>query len=92
MSTRIRYSKTAETGILQSVKIYTHEKNGARFKVRLDENQKLFQVIEDTSGVIEAEGAAVNMHQVKIKAKKALERLGISFGSEARSNKEEQTA
>ena len=93
MNTRIRYFQTNEPQVIQSVKVYAHENNGARYKVRINQTTLEYTVIEDTSDTVAANGRATNLHQVKIKAKKALEELGIQFGKEeTRSRKaKEQT-
>jgi hypothetical protein len=84
MPTRIRYFNTNEPTIIQSVKTYQHPNNGARYKVKIDKEKLQYFVVEDMSETIVATGRAVNLHQVKIKAKKMLVELGISFEYEAR--------
>jgi hypothetical protein len=79
MSVRIRYFETNEPGIIQSVKMFQHPTNGARYKVRINEKELEYHVIEDMSDTVSASGRAANLHQVKIKAKKTLQELGIEF-------------
>lgn len=84
MPTRIRYFNTNEPSVIQSVKTYQHPNNGARYKVKINRESLQFFVVEDMSDTIVATGRAVNLHQVKIKAKRILKELGISFEDEER--------
>lgn len=83
-STRIRYKKTSDDNVVQSVKTFQHPSNGARYKVRINTQELEYFVIEDTADVLVSQGRAVNLHQVKMKSKKALEELGIPFTEEDR--------
>ncbi len=91
-STRIRYQKTSEPGILVSTKQFQHPTNGARYQVSLDEANQKFTISEVMSNTVVAEGRAVNNHQVRINGKKKLEELGISFGEEQRTVKTKAVA
>lgn len=91
MSVRIRYSKPVE-GILTSTQFYTNEA-GTRFQVKINTTEaekKTFSwtVHEDPTSIVRGEGVAVNLHQAKIKAKKKLEELGISFEKESREERD----
>jgi hypothetical protein len=79
MSTRIRYRKTGEAGIIESVKRFAHATNGATYKVRINEPELTYEIVEDTSSTVVKTARAVNLHQVKLKAKSALVDLGIEF-------------
>lgn len=79
MNTRIRYRKTGDPGIIASIKKYTHPTNGATYQVLINEPEKAYRIVETTSNTVVGGGRAVNLHQVKIKAKKNLEKLEISF-------------
>lgn len=79
MNTRIRYRKTSEPNVVESVKKFSHPTNGARYKVRINQANLEYSIIEDTADVLVQNGRAVNLHQVKIKAKNALVNLGIEF-------------
>lgn len=81
MTTRIRYGKPVD-GVSVSVKTFQHPTNGARYKIFLNDLERLFWITEELSGLKVADGRAVNMHQVKIKAKLSLEKLGITFSKE----------
>lgn len=85
-STRIRYRMNAE-GNLESVKRYTHPTNGSRYKIVINEEKLSYQVIEDMSNEVASEGAACNLHQVKLKAKAKLAGLGIEFEAEGRTKR-----
>jgi hypothetical protein len=93
MGTRIRYRKSGEAGIIESVKRFPHETNGATYKVQINEPELAYRIIEDTSNTIVASGRAVNLHQVKLKAKATLSGLGIKFDErEARQRKPKTVA
>lgn len=90
MSTRIRYSKPVE-GVITSTQFYTNE-NGTRYQVQIrinSDKERHFPwlVIEDPAHELHGEGVAVNLHKAKIKAKKKLEELGVSFEKESREEK-----
>lgn len=89
MSTRIRYQYTNEPLIMQSKQTFIHPKDGSRYKVKLNEGEKTFEIVEDLTGAVVSQGKGVNFHQTKINAKAALTTLGIAFSEEAR--KTEQT-
>lgn len=92
-SSRIRYFKTNQSSVIQSVKTFQHPTNGARYKVRINEGELEYHVIEDMSDTVSASGRAANLHQVKIKAKNALQELGIEFErEESRNRLAKQTA
>lgn len=82
MNTRIRYRKTSEPNVVESVRKFPHPTNGATYKVRINEANLEYHIIEDTADVLVQNGRAVNLHQVKIKAKNALAQLGIEFAEE----------
>lgn len=84
MNTRIRYQKTSQEGVLRSVKKFQHTTNGARYVVFIRPESLEYLVVNDVTDIIEVSGRAVNLHQVKIKAKDALKGLGISFEGESR--------
>lgn len=80
MVTRIRYQDANVEGTeLVSVKKFMHPTNGATYQVRINKPDQAYKVVETTAGNVVAEGRAVNLHQVKIKAKNALSNLGIPF-------------
>lgn len=87
MSTRIRYTK-AKDGVSETVKRFQHPTNGARYKVVLNQNDFSFSIVETLSETEVDFGKACNMHEVKKKAKKKLEGLGIEFEGEERDVKE----
>ena len=86
MSTRVRYSKPTE-GVITSKQFFVTP-DGKRFQVQIKvnvEKEKHFpwMVLEEGT-TLTGEGVAVNLHQAKIKAKKKLEELGVSFAKETR--------
>ena len=90
MSQRIRYGKVVD-GITRSVKTFNHPTNGEKYIITLDETNKKFVITEAQTNLELASGAACNLHQVKIKAKKALENLlGFVFEVEDRSSRAER--
>lgn len=90
MSVRIRYVyHPTETCILLSKQFYIHPIDGSKYQVQLNEADKTYKIVEDMTGATVGEGSAVNLHQVKIKAKDHLTKLGIKFSDEKR--KEEIT-
>lgn len=91
MSTRIRYVYTQEPLILISKQFFLHPTDGSRYKVKLNEGEKTFEIIEDLTGAVVSQGSGVNFHQTKINAKAALTALGITFAEEARKTNEVTT-
>lgn len=89
MSTRIRYVYTNEPSVMESKQRFIHPTDGSQYKVKLNEGEKTFEIIEDLTGAVVSQGKGVNFHQTKINAKNALVALGIVFSEEAR--KTEQT-
>lgn len=77
--TRIRYKKTSEPNVVESVKKFLNETNGAKLKVRLNLQTKEYFVLDDNVDTIEASGIAKDLHALKIAAKDALTQLGIVF-------------
>lgn len=89
MATRIRYINTEKEGIFVSKQHFIHPENGSQYLVYIDEPNFSYQVKEDLTGKVVAEGRKVNLHQVKQAAKAKLEELGIVFEDEKRKVKEE---
>lgn len=87
--TRIRYEKTDKQGILKSVKNFVSISTGARYEVFLDTNDGKFRVrnVNSRHYVIDGVSESRNLNVLKRNAKKALEKLGVSFEKElARDN------
>lgn len=88
-NTRIRYGKTNQDGLLQSVQKFQHPTNGARFKVLLNLTNHQWQVVDDVTDTPAATGYHNNNHKMKLDAKKALSQLGIVFAPEARKERKQ---
>jgi hypothetical protein len=84
---RIRYVKSG-SGVLKSMRNFTTRK-GAEVRVELDTQNKKFIIVDAVEGTIVADGGnTVNLAVLKIKAKKALLKLGVKFDEEIRKRKE----
>lgn len=83
-TTRIRYSKTNQDGLLQSVQKFQHPTNGARYKVMLNLTESQWLIIDDVTDIPVATGHHKDQHKMKLAAKKALTGLGVAFQTEAR--------
>lgn len=88
MSLRIRYFDLAEAGKFQSVKMFQHPTNGARYKIFLNTVENEWVVVDDVSDIVAASGRNVNLSKMKQAAKEALVQLGCQFESEAGRRKE----
>ena len=86
-STRIRYTKTNQDGLLQSAQKFQHPTNGERYKILLNTNEHQWSVIEDNTDIIAASGHQKDLHRMKIEVKKALNQLGVNFSNETRQGK-----
>lgn len=82
MNTRIRYEKTEVPGQLVSVRAYAGSEAEYRVYLHLDHNR--FEVVNAQSGQVMAEGTGASSANTKLKAKRALVGLGVSFGEETR--------
>jgi len=76
---------------MESVRRFRHDTNGATYKIVINSEELSYQVVEDMSSTVVKEGRAVNMHQVKIKAKQHLINLGIK-GLEEKEQRPKQRA
>jgi len=79
MSNRIRYSKTANSTL---VSVRSFLANGNNYKVELHPDRMMFYVT--VGGEVVEQGTGVSLANLKIKAKKALTDLGVSFDKETR--------
>lgn len=85
---RIRYVKSG-TGVLRSMRNFTTRK-GAEVRVELDTLNKKFAIVDAVEGTIVADGGnTINLAVLKIKAKRALLKLGVKFDEEVRKRKEQ---
>lgn len=82
MAKRIRYEKTNIPNILASVR--TYNTGHAEYRVLLNLNEKKYKIVELPHKNIAAEGEAVSLAMLKIRAKRALTQLGYSFDEEGR--------
>lgn len=81
---RVRYSKTNQNGLLQSVQKFQHPTNGQRFKVLLNTTDNQWTVIDDVTDIPVVSGHQKDLHRMKAEVKKALATLGIAFEAESR--------
>jgi len=87
MASRIRYKKTAISGVLQSVRDIVSDSRGSKYKVILDLNTCTYSIINTNSGRKYNGGEGINnTHVLKRHVKRRLETLGVSFGKEIRDN------
>lgn len=82
MSNRIRYEKTHEPGKLVSVRSYRAQHH--QYQVLLDETSNSFKIIALPSKFVVAEGGGHSPANTRIKAKRALTNLGVTFEEEKR--------
>lgn len=84
MSTRIRYVKTSEDGVLNSMRSFETAKG--KYKVTLNLNNMSFKIwnvdIEETH----EGGNTKNLAVLKRQAKRKLKELGVDFDIETRDN------
>lgn len=76
---RIRYRKTREPQLLESVQRFSHPTNGARYKVLLNMKESQWMVVDDKSDLVAASGLRAKHHKMKIDARDALKKLGIEL-------------
>lgn len=84
---RIRYRKTRQEGVLESVQRYQHPTNGARYKVMLNMPEHQWLVVDEQSDLVAASGLRVHPHKMKIDAREALEALGIVVSIDTRAKR-----
>lgn len=84
---RIRYRKTRQEGVLESVQRFNHPTSGARYKVLLNLTEHKWMVVDDNSDIVAASGLRTHQHKLKIDAKEALMKLGVEFTLESRNTK-----
>lgn len=85
MNKRIRYVKTNNPEVLESVRSFLNRKTNVSYRVVLDLTNKRFRILNaaDNAVVMEA-GKTRNVAVLKIQAKTALSSLGIDFSEEKR--------
>lgn len=83
MNTRIRYVKTEVPGEFVSMRTFVAS-DGTELRVHLNTNNNTFVVTAASSGQVLAEGSGASPANTKLKAKKAMAKLGASFGEETR--------
>jgi hypothetical protein len=86
---RIRYQKTNESGILESVRTFTNSKlrknDYTKYKVYLDENNFIFKIKNTKTGQFYvSKKETENLELLREKAKNYLERLGVKFKTPTR--------
>ena len=88
MSARIRYTKTSQEGLLQSVRKFQHPTNAlATYKVFLNLKDNQWLVVDDKTDQTVASGRNTNHQKLKLEVKKALKDLGIAFSEENRAER-----
>lgn len=86
MSQRIRYTELAGD-TLQSVRTY-HTSTGVNVRIAINTKTLEYLLLDDKNNVI-GQGKGLYLHDTKIKAKKALTDLGVSFAEENRTRTQE---
>lgn len=86
MSVRIRYVKTEENNIFESLRIFVSSINGARYKVFLDLNDFTFKIRNENTKTFTVKGGEDinNLNVLKRAAKRHLAKLGVEFNDENR--------
>jgi hypothetical protein len=84
MTHRIRYRKNHNPRWLVSVQVFAGPM-GEGFQVHLNLDARTYEIVDlNSSSQVVADGEAVSLAQLKIKAKKELSRFGITFENEKR--------
>jgi hypothetical protein len=79
MATRIRYKETANSGIFESVQVFTN-KQGIKYRVRIDTNEMVYAIINVKRGNLIKGGDAINnLNFLKQAARARLESLGVEL-------------
>ena len=87
MTTRIRYEKTDKEHILVSTRNFHSKTTDAMYIVRLDLDNKTYEIRNMTSLRKYCGGEGINnLHVLKRRAKQRLAKLGVDFGDEIRDN------
>jgi hypothetical protein len=86
MSTRIRYQKHSKReNVLESVQTFISDSTGAKYKVRLDLNNMMYEIKNLRSEKLHKGGEGINnLAVLKRNAKKHLSKLGVKFDGEDR--------
>lgn len=85
---RIRYVKSGN-GVLRSMRNFT-TRRGDEVRVELDTLNKKYAIVDAIEGTVVTDGGnTINVAVLKIKAKKALLKLGVKFDEEIRKRKEQ---
>lgn len=86
MANRIRYEKTKIEGVYKSKQIFVSATTGARYKVVIDTNNKIYKIMNVLKQMTIAEGGEKinNINVLKDAAKKRLQKLGVRFEDEMR--------
>lgn len=87
MQSRISYKKTKKEGILKSVRDLKSSSTGATYRVKLDTKEHTYIITNINSERTYRGGEGINnLHVLKRKVKKRLEKLGVRFDKEIRDN------
>lgn len=84
MSNRIRYVSERPDSNLTLVSLRAFNANGVDYKVRLHSADLAYEVVDATTQAVVEAGGGVSLSNLKIKAKKALAKLGVTFAEEKR--------
>ena len=76
MSERIRYRKISETA-LESMKIFGHPHNGARYKIKLVLTENQWIVLDPDTELVAASGHSKTRGAAQLAARNALVELGV---------------
>jgi hypothetical protein len=85
-SRRIRYTEVNDS-TLQSVRTY-HTDSGINLRIMINLTSLEYLLLDDKNGIVK-QGKGLYLHDTKIKAKKALSDLGVSFMEENRTRNQE---
>lgn len=83
MTNRIRYEKTNVPEIFKSSRTYLCE-NTIEVRVIINSVTKAYAIVKTINDDILVHGVGSSFHDTKIKAKKALEGMGVAFAEEKR--------
>lgn len=75
---RVRYVRVAPN-FLQSKRTYCHPTNGAVYKILINLEEPLWEIVETGSDIVAASGRHRVSAYAKIEAKRALIELGIDY-------------
>jgi hypothetical protein len=93
MSTRIRYVKTNEANVLESVRLFSVTTDGVtkNYRVRFNTGDLSYVIFDINGDVTVASGTGATLAILKKRIKNALTELGYVFSAETRSRDAAET-